>query len=242
MPVLNRTARLRHADPALPARTTDRIEPQQTEWTNWPRSPLGGWPKRAFDFVASALGLLFVAPLLATLMLLVWLQDGGPALYGQVRIGVGGRKFRCLKLRSMMVDADAALERHLATDPEAAREWAETRKLRNDPRITRLGRFLRRSSLDELPQLFNVLRGEMSLVGPRPVVADELERYGLARLHYLRSRPGITGLWQISGRSDTTYERRIELDREYSLRWSLLGDFQILVRTLPAILSQKGAV
>ena len=197
--------------------------------------------KRTLDVVASASALLFLAPLLLIISALVML-DGGPAVFGHKRVGRDGRPFRCLKFRSMVTDAGEALAKLLREDPEAARLWAETRKLPRDPRITRIGRFLRATSLDELPQLVNVLRGEMSLVGPRPVVQDELdEHYGVAAASYLSVRPGITGLWQISGRSDTTYAERVALDCRYVREFTFWGDLRILFRTVPAVLFGRGA-
>lgn len=185
--------------------------------------------------------LIFVAPLLLTLAVLVRLQDGGPALYGQVRIGQGGRPFRCLKFRSMVVDADARLADLLSRRPDLLAEWREGQKLREDPRVTALGTFLRRSSLDELPQLLNVIRGEMSLVGPRPVVQAEVERYGRHFRHYAALRPGMTGLWQVSGRNDVSYRRRVVMDVAYARRRSALLDLKILVATVPAVLQRRGS-
>jgi len=213
-----------------------------SEWSDWPRRPVGGVSKRTFDIVVASVVLVFIAPLLLVLMIAVRLQDGGPAFYGHRRVGLGGRPFACLKFRTMVTNSDDALANLLASDPAAAREWAANRKLSRDPRITRIGGFLRRSSLDELPQIFNVLRGEMSLVGPRPVVEEELVRYDLARVHYLRARPGITGLWQVSGRSNTTYGRRVELDKAYVLRWTFAKDIMIVLRTVPALATRSGAV
>jgi len=164
---------------------------------------------------------------------------GAPVLFAHRRIGCNGTPFRCYKFRSMVTDAEAKLQRVLATDPELAREWREQRKLADDPRITPLGRILRKTSIDELPQLLNVLRGEMSCVGPRPVVEDELRRYGRRQLGYLAARPGITGLWQVSGRSRTGYSRRVALDWLYVRRWSLRLDLVILLRTIPAVLRVK---
>jgi len=149
--------------------------------------------------------------------------------------------FDCLKFRSMGVDADSVLRRLLANDPEAADEWAATQKLRDDPRITRIGRFLRASSLDELPQLLNVVRGEMSLVGPRPIVRAEVARYGSNIEHYYAAKPGLTGLWQVSGRSDMSYARRVQLDVWYVRNWSLWHDIAILFKTVPAVCLQRGA-
>jgi exopolysaccharide production protein ExoY len=199
--------------------------------------------KRAFDIVGALIALLIMAPILPLLALAVRL-DGGPVLYGHTRIGYNDRSFKCLKFRTMVVDADKALAQYLAANPSAAEEWARQRKLARDPRVTRIGAILRKTSLDELPQLINVLRGEMSLVGPRPVVREELEQhYGpLGRSVYWTLRPGITGLWQISGRSDTTYRQRVTLDIAYGSTWSLLLDLKIVLRTIPAVLARRGAV
>lgn len=196
--------------------------------------------KRSFD-VVGALGLLL---LFGPLMLAIaWLiaRDGGPALFGHTRVGADGRPFKCLKFRSMVVNADETFQRLIASDAAARAEWLATRKLRNDPRITAVGRFLRRSSLDELPQLFNVLRGEMSLVGPRPVVDDEVGYYRSCFVFYARCRPGLTGLWQVSGRSDVDYVRRVQLDTAYVLGWSLMGDLKIVLRTAGVVISGRGA-
>ncbi len=205
--------------------------------------PVGHWLKRGFDLVAASALLILLLPVLPLIALAVWL-DGGPALYRHARVGFGGRAFGCLKYRTMVPDADQRLAAHLATDRQAAEEWAARRKLSRDPRVTRVGAVLRATSLDELPQLINVLSGSMSLVGPRPVVADELaehyDRDGCAA--YLSSRPGITGLWQVSGRSGTSYSARVEFDRAYARTWSLWLDLKILLRTIPAVLARRGAV
>lgn len=203
---------------------------------------LGGLSKRMLDVILASVAIIFLMPLLVIIALIVRMYDGGPALYRQERVGLGGRTFGCLKFRSMRVDSEKLLQAHLAASPAAAQEWALNQKLHEDPRITPVGRFLRKSSLDELPQLFNILRGDMSLVGPRPVVPSELERYQLAKADYLRARPGLTGLWQISGRSLTTYERRVELDRHYVGNWHFRGDVAIILRTIPALLFRGGAV
>ena len=213
-----------------------------TNGADWPKSAVGGHAKRVFDLVVTMIALVLMSPVMALIALIIRAQDGGPALYSQERVGLGGRMFRCLKFRSMVPDGDATLAAHLSANPAAAREWALNRKLRDDPRITPIGTFLRKTSLDELPQLFNVLRGEMSLVGPRPVVAAELARYDLAKVHYLRSRPGLTGLWQISGRSHTSYRQRIEFDRTYVNRWNFFWDISIIARTIPALLFRSGAM
>ncbi len=196
---------------------------------------------RAFDLVLSAVAVAFLAPLLLLLALAVKLEDGGPALYAQERIGLRGRRFRCLKFRSMATDSAERLAILLATDPDAAAEWAQNHKLKIDPRVTRIGAFLRKSSLDELPQLFNVLRGEMSLVGPRPIVEAEVPRYGPNFADYCSVRPGITGLWQISGRSDMAYASRVALDVQYARRKCLGLDLAIILKTIPAVLMQRGS-
>jgi undecaprenyl-phosphate galactose phosphotransferase len=199
--------------------------------------------KRCFDLTLSLILIVGLAPVLLAIAILVR-RDGGPAFYPHRRIGRGGASFNCLKFRSMVVDGDAVLQAHLAANPSAATEWEQRRKLTVDPRVTRIGRFLRKTSLDELPQLFNVLRGEMSLVGPRPVVHDELYQHYCqsGRAAYLAVTPGITGLWQISGRSDTSYAQRVALDIQYAGSQSLLQDGLILLRTVPAVLLRRGAV
>ncbi|ONG47876.1 hypothetical protein BKE38_22520 [Pseudoroseomonas deserti] len=197
--------------------------------------------KRGLDIVLASGLLLALLPVMLVITLLV-LRDGKGAFFSHRRVGRDGRSFGCLKFRSMVPDAEAALAKLLAEDPEAAALWRTSRKLKRDPRITRVGRVLRATSLDELPQLFNVLRGEMSLVGPRPVVQAELtEHYGPHASHYLAVRPGITGLWQISGRSDTSYAERIALDVRYVERFSLWFDLVILAKTVPAVLVRRGA-
>jgi Undecaprenyl-phosphate galactose phosphotransferase WbaP len=196
--------------------------------------------KAAFDQFVAAVLVVLLAPLLIGLAVCVR-SDGGPAFYRHRRIGAGGRSFGCIKFRTMVTDSDRVLDQLLATDTAAAAEWAATQKLRDDPRVTRLGRFLRRSSLDELPQLFNVLRGEMSLVGPRPIVQAEVARYGDEIEYYYETKPGLTGLWQVSGRSDTSYQRRVRLDVWYVRNWTLWHDVAILLKTIPAVFLQRGA-
>ncbi|SMH47418.1 sugar transferase [Azospirillum agricola] len=196
--------------------------------------------KRLVDVVGASALLLLFGPLMILLWLLVR-RDGGPGIYRQPRLGAEGVPFDCLKFRSMCVDSEAALQRQLARDPAAAEEWRRTHKLRNDPRVTRIGRFLRRSSLDELPQILNVLRGDMSLVGPRPIVAAEVARYGRYFTSYRSCRPGITGLWQVSGRSDTRYRRRVALDHAYRRKWRLLLDARIILATPMVMIRGSGA-
>lgn len=197
--------------------------------------------KRIFDVTASVVLLFLLAPLMLLIAASIRAGDSGPALFQQSRVGRGGKSFRCWKFRTMACDADQALQRLLASDPNAAREWAESQKLTHDPRITPVGAFLRRSSLDELPQLFNIIAGDMSFVGPRPIVAAERERYGEAFTHCFSVPPGLTGLWQISGRSDCSYATRVSLDSQYASEWHLLLDAKILVKTVPAVLKQKGS-
>ncbi len=202
---------------------------------------LGRMVKSVFDIVAAFVILVLVSPLLLILAILVSL-DGGAFIFGHRRVGRYGREFNCLKFRTMLVDGDAVLTRTLAENPAAAAEWAANHKLRNDPRVTRIGRFLRVTSLDELPQLLNVIRGEMSLVGPRPIVRAEIARYGRDFNYYMRVKPGLTGLWQVNGRSDTSYRERIDYDVDYVRNWSLWRDFVILLKTVEVLLLRKGSV
>ena len=197
--------------------------------------------KRALDILGAGIGLVLLSPFFLIVALMVR-ADGGPAFFAHQRVGRGGKLFGCLKFRSMVIDSQARLEALLASNPAARAEWEATRKLKNDPRITRIGRFLRSTSREELPQLINVLRGEMSLVGPRPVQEAEIDRYyGASAAHYMAVRPGITGLWQVSGRSETSYESRVALDVAYVSRPSMIADLTILLRTPVAVLSRRGA-
>jgi Undecaprenyl-phosphate galactose phosphotransferase WbaP len=202
--------------------------------------PTARLAKVVFDCVAASLGILFLAPVILLIAIAVKL-DGGPVFFGHLRVGAGGRPFRCLKFRSMVVDSDGVLRRLLASDPAIAKEWAETQKLKHDPRITTVGRFLRATSLDELPQLFNVLRLQMSLVGPRPIVQAEVVRYGDDIAYYYETRPGLTGLWQVSGRASTSYDYRVHLDTWYVKNWTIWHDVTILAKTLPAVIARRGA-
>jgi lipopolysaccharide/colanic/teichoic acid biosynthesis glycosyltransferase len=196
---------------------------------------------RLFDIAVALAALLFTAPLLLGIALLVKLQDGGPVVFAHTRVGRNGATFRCLKFRTMRIDAEQALRDLLAADPQARAEWAADQKLRRDPRITRFGGFLRKSSLDELMQIFNVLRGEMSIVGPRPIVPAEIARYGRAYFDYCSVRPGITGLWQISGRNDVTYRRRVALDKLYVQSKSVGLDIGIILKTVVVVLTRRGS-
>lgn len=196
--------------------------------------------KRSIDILFASFLLAAFAPFFLAMILLIR-RDGGPAIFLHDRVGRNGRTFRCLKFRTMVIDAEARLAEILTTSPKARAEWERTRKLRHDPRVTAIGRFLRKTSLDELPQVINVLLGHMSLVGPRPVMRDELDRYGIYARYYQQVRPGITGLWQVSGRSDMTYDDRSKLDTWYIKNWSLWYDIVILFRTVPVVLGQRGA-
>ena len=195
---------------------------------------------RGLDLTLALVALIFLAPLLLVISAAIYCFDPGPILFKQKRVGFGGARFSCYKFRSMCVDAEARLEDLLARDPNARAEWASDQKLKCDPRITRIGYFLRKSSLDELPQLFNVLLGEMSLVGPRPIVETEAPRYGRYIAHYCSVRPGITGLWQVSGRNDVHYRRRVAMDVIYSRSRSLPMNVRILVMTVPSVLLSRG--
>jgi Undecaprenyl-phosphate galactose phosphotransferase WbaP len=201
-------------------------------------------PDRTAKRVLDVIGVLVLALLFAPLMLLLALllrREGGPVLYRHTRIGRGGKAFACLKFRTMLPDAERVLSGILERDPALKAEWLRDHKLKEDPRVTAVGRLLRRTSLDELPQLWNVLKGDMSLVGPRPVVREELLRYGRAVDVYLAVRPGITGLWQVMGRNDTEYRRRVALDVWYVCHQSLLLDLSILARTAIVVLQRTGA-
>ena len=199
------------------------------------------WPKRVLDLTLTFVGAIFILPLLAILALWIRMDSPGPVFYAQQRIGQDGKDFQAWKFRSMVHDADESLQRCLEADPALREEWEKSHKLRSDPRVTRAGRFLRASSLDELPQLWNVLKGEMSLVGPRPIVEAEIPKYGSQFSLYTKVKSGLTGMWQISGRSDTSYEDRVQLDAFYVRNWSVWLDLYILFRTIDVVLHRKGA-
>lgn len=197
--------------------------------------------KRLLDILIAVLLLLPAIPVGAAIALAIRLETPGPIFFAHTRIGRKGRRFRLWKFRSMVDDAPAALERHFQKHPGDRVEWAQSYKLKDDPRVTRVGRWLRRSSLDELPQLWNVLCGDMSMVGPRPIVEAEVSKYGPAFSLYTAVLPGLTGLWQVSGRNDTTYRERIELDAKYVREWNLRMEARILVRTVSVVLFGHGA-
>jgi Undecaprenyl-phosphate galactose phosphotransferase WbaP len=184
---------------------------------------------------------ILLLPLLCVIAAAVWLGSPGPILFSHRRIRRHGEFFTMWKFRTMCINSGEVLERYLAAHPEARTEWRACHKLKNDPRVTAVGRLLRHTSLDELPQLWNVLNGTMSLVGPRPIVAAEVEKYGECFHDYCAVKPGITGLWQVSGRSELTYEQRVQLDREYARNWSLQTDAKILMRTCSSVVNRDGA-
>jgi Undecaprenyl-phosphate galactose phosphotransferase WbaP len=208
------------------------------------RNNLRRWParltKRIFDTVMAVMLLILISPFMLIIAYLIR-RDGGPAWFAHPRIGQNGAVFNCLKFRTMVVDAEMQLERLLQRRPDLRRQWESDRKLKQDPRISPIGRLLRRTSLDELPQLINVIKGQMSLVGPRPVVRTELKKYGAEVVYYLMVRPGITGLWQVSGRNDVDYETRVYLDTWYVKNWALLSDLKILLQTVGVVFRREGA-
>ncbi len=211
------------------------------EMVNQGRMPMLRAEKWLLDKMFSILAFVLLLPLMAVIAVLVKLTSRGPVLYGHMRIGRNGRKFRCWKFRTMYADADCRLKKILAENPVAAAEWRANFKLRDDPRVTPLGRFLRLTSLDEIPQFFNVFTGTMALVGPRPIVDGEIGFYGDDYRVFTAVKPGITGLWQVSGRSDTNYVRRVALDVEYVVNWSPWLDLWIILRTVVAVVTLRGA-
>ena len=202
---------------------------------------LVGWCKRAIDIVGASIALILLAPVLLIVALLV-AREGKPVFFYQTRVGRNGEGFRCYKFRSMVPDAERVLSDLLARDPAARAEWMCGQKLQKDPRITRLGRILRKTSIDELPQLWNVLKGDMSLVGPRPILPSQIVHYGRSAKWYLAMRPGITGLWQVTARGDGDFERRVRLDCAYARNYRFADDFRILFKTVRVVLSGRGAV
>jgi exopolysaccharide production protein ExoY len=196
---------------------------------------------RILDILIASAVLIFMAPLMIAVAIAIKIQDGGPILFGHGRVGYEGRAFRCWKFRSMVVDAEDRLAALLARDPAARQEWEADHKLRCDPRVTLFGRFMRVTSLDEFPQLFNVLSGEMSLVGPRPIVTAEIARYGRWYNAYCSVRPGVTGVWQVSGRNDVGYRQRVAMDVFFARSRSTSLYVKLLLATLPAVLKRSGS-
>lgn len=197
--------------------------------------------KRAMDVAIAFPLVIFLAPMLLTIYLAIRIFDPGPALFRQLRVGRGGEQFMVLKFRSMLMDAEQRLAELLSENPAARDEWERYQKLRCDPRVTLVGRILRKTSLDELPQLVNILRGEMSLIGPRPVTAGELHRYGSDFPFYAAVRPGVLGLWQVKGRNRLSYPERVALDVEYVKTWSIWKDVKIIALAIPVVLLGQGA-
>jgi Undecaprenyl-phosphate galactose phosphotransferase WbaP len=203
-----------------------------------------GWNmacKRCMDLVIVILGGIIISPVLILIALLVKLTSPGPVLYGQIRMGINGSRFKAYKFRSMVVDAEERLKALLESDPAAREQWESDHKLKNDPRITRIGKFLRKTSLDEFPQLINILKGEMSLVGPRPIVDDEIKKYGEDFSRIFSVKPGLSGLWQVSGRSDTDYTSRVAFDTYYLQNWSVWLDLWVLYKTVGVVFRGRGA-
>lgn len=196
---------------------------------------------RILDVGVALAMLLFLLPVMLLIPIGIWISDPGPVFFTQKRVGKNGRIIKCYKFRTMCVDADEKLKKLLAANPKLREEWKLKQKLDRDPRITRLGQFLRQSSLDELPQLFSIIVGDMSLVGPRPIVESEIPRYGRFITSYLSVKPGLTGLWQVTGRNNTTYRRRVATDVFYVRSKSLLLDLKILLATVPAVLTGRGS-
>ena len=205
------------------------------------KAPVGGKAKRIFDIIISLVALALLAPLFLMLALLIKLSDGGPVFYRHPRLGFRSQVFPCLKFRTMVLNGDEVFPAYLNAHPEAAREWTETRKLKADPRVTLVGAVLRQLSLDEIPQLINIIRGEMSIVGPRPIVGEEVKLYGVHAAAYLRTRPGLTGVWQVSGRNDVSYHERAAMDRAYVENWSFGTDLVLIVKTIPAVITSRGS-
>ena len=197
--------------------------------------------KALFDKAFALVALILLFPVMIAIAVAIFATERQSVLFAQRRIGEDGRLFKCWKFRTMARDADQMLQAILAADPDLRREWDETFKLQEDPRITRLGRFLRKTSLDELPQFWNVLLGQMSMVGPRPIVPDEVARYGDRYWAYACVRPGLTGVWQVKGRSDTTYAERVAMDVDYALTRSFMGDLGIISRTVHVVIFRVGA-
>jgi exopolysaccharide production protein ExoY len=220
----------------------DKVLLLQAEQTDTARGAPFRWdPQRIVDVTVALAAFVLLLPLLAATALAVWAADGGSIFYGHTRVGRMGFTFRCWKFRSMVMNSDQVLKEHLAENPIAHAEWEADRKLKKDPRITRLGHFLRKTSIDELPQLWNVLIGEMSLVGPRPIVVEEIAHYAANFHDYCQCRPGITGLWQVSGRNDISYSQRVALDVKYAKSRSVWVDLAIMAATVPAVLSRRGS-
>jgi lipopolysaccharide/colanic/teichoic acid biosynthesis glycosyltransferase len=204
---------------------------------NVPQSPL----RRVFDVTLILIASPYILFFFIVISILIALDSKGGVFYKQTRIGLGGRRFKAIKFRTMVVNADQILQKYLDKSPKLKEEWLATHKLKKDPRITRVGAVLRKLSLDEMPQFWNIIIGDMGLIGPRPIVDEEVKKYGKCFELYKQARPGLTGLWQVSGRSDTSYQRRVELDEYYLLNRSIKLDLQIILKTVYVVLGRKGA-
>lgn len=235
------TGKTQGIDVTEPWRDFDEAQQERRPLNSSQSHTVGRILKRALDIAIAASSLFLLSPLLVLVAVIVKLSDGGPVFYSHRRIGYKGREFGCLKFRTMKTDAAAQLAALLAANPAASAEWEATRKLKADPRVTVVGNILRKSSLDELPQLINVVVGQMSLVGPRPVTREELPRYGEHIYVYMANRPGLTGHWQTSGRNDLSYQHRVSLDVQYLSEWSLSRDFVIMAKTFPVLFSRRGS-
>src|SRR5450631_2430608 len=203
--------------------------------------PVGSSGKRLIDIALAGFGIVLLCPLMLLCLVACLLSSPGPALFGHRRVGFQGKHFLCFKFRTVVINGDEVLREYLASHPAANAEWEASQKLRFDPRVTAIGSMLRKTSLDEIPQLFNVLRGDMSIVGPRPVTEEELIKYSTRVGSYLACRPGITGLWQVSGRSGTTYRKRVAYDTHYARHWSMILDARIIVATISVLLESDNA-
>jgi undecaprenyl-phosphate galactose phosphotransferase len=221
--------------------THDLTHAQTVQGTTRSRRRVPAWLEDFLNRAAGVLLLLMLSPLLVFVSIALWRADGAPILFGHYRVGLDGKVFKCLKFRTMRRNSQELLAELLERDPAARAEWERDQKLSRDPRVTPIGDFLRRTSLDELPQLLNVVRGEMALVGPRPITVQELTRYGRVRWHYLAVKPGMTGLWQVSGRNRTTYDERVDLDRTYVESRSMWLNLRILARTVKVVVTRDGA-
>jgi exopolysaccharide production protein ExoY len=231
----------RNFDRAAAANRRPANPPRDSQSPNSFRRFISSWAKLSLDFTLAAAGLILLLPMIAMIVVILLIVQGRPIFIAHRRIGKNGVSFPCLKFRSMVNNASDVLSQHLASNPHLRSEWNATRKLQDDPRVTPFGRFLRKSSIDEIPQLVNILFGQMSLVGPRPIVAGEVELYGPYFGHYTLVRPGLTGLWQVSGRNDISYSARVDLDVKYVSERSTWGDIVILFKTIPAVLQTRGS-
>ena len=226
--------------PSLPDGARSRQALRAREGAPRGLSGLDAALKRAFDIVFAATFLFVALPFIVLLSIALQIDSPGKLFFVQSRVGLHGRMFRCIKFRTMREDAEQVLAELLATCAESRREWEADHKLRDDPRVSRLGRIVRKLSLDELPQLINILRGEMSVVGPRPIVQAEITKYGAFFVDYCAVKPGLTGLWQVSGRNDVSYAERVQLDRQYRIKASFAFDLEIVLRTVPAVVFGRG--